>query len=205
MVATCQRRAWCAASALALLATACDSPVSPGQAGLRAGQNPLAVLGREGSAVRLPFKARFHTDLVSNVPDPACGDFPRLLNTQEGWGEATHLGRFTVRITFCIDATDILDDGQLTAGESLPYDGGAGALVAANGDSLFITIAGAVVPTDDPVFEFAFTDPFQFGGGTGRFAGASGHGTTDSLVDFDGVPSRTQHDWSGSLILPRGN
>ena len=203
MIAVCRIRSCCLLSALAILAAACDSAVAPTSSSLRARDNSADALGRGGSGVTLPFKATFHTDLISNVPDPSCGEFPRLLNTQEGWGEATHLGRFSVRITFCIDATDILDDGQLTEGESLPYDEGQGALVAANGDSLYITIAGAVLPTEHPDFEFAFEDPFQVAGGSGRFAGASGEGVTNSLVDFDGVPSRTQHRWSGTLVLPR--
>lgn len=160
------------------------------------------ALGRDNGGVTVPFKAAFFTDLVALMPDESCGAPPRLLNIQEGFGQSTHLGRFTVRITFCVDVTDILD-GALTDGESLPYDSGEGTLIAANGDRLFITIAGAVLPSDHPDFDFEFADPFQFTGGTGRFAGAGGSGMTNSLVDFQAA--RTHHHWSGSLTLPRGN
>lgn len=79
-----------------------------------------------------------------------------------------------------------------------------GTLVAANGDELHITIAGVVLPTDQPGFDFDFQDPFQFAGGSGRFEGASGVGITNSLVDAQGQPSRTRHAWSGTLVVPRG-
>ena len=114
---------------------------------------------------------------------------------------ATQLGRFSVRITFCMDVTDVLD-GQLTEGESIPYDNGFGTLVAANGDELYIEISGAVLPSSHPDFDFEFRDRFQFTGGTGRFAGASGAGMTDSFVDMSA--DRTDHGWRGTLIRRRG-
>lgn len=159
---------------------------------------------RGGHTVTVPFKARFYTDLAGLRPDPSCGDplEGRFLNTQEGIGEATHLGRFSVRITFCVDATDLLDDGQLTAGESVPYDNGVGTLTAANGDELWIAVAGAVLPSDHPDYDFEFADPFTFTGGTGRFQGAGGGGVTNSLVDA--AVDRTTHRWSGTLTLRPG-
>lgn len=152
--------------------------------------------------VTLPFEARLFTAGEGLQPDPACGEPPRLLNTQVGEGHATHLGRFSIRITFCMDVTDVLDDGQLTEGESVPYDNGSGTLVAANGDELHMEISGTVLPSGDPAFDFEFHDPFRFTGGRGRFAGAAGEGTTDSFVIQ--AEDRTDHDWSGTLVLPRG-
>ena len=101
---------------------ACDEPVAPGVDDLA-----LSRVGAGGAGegmVAKPFEARFFTAGEGLAPDPACGDPPRFLNTQVGEGTATHLGRFSVRITFCMDVTDVLDDGQLTEGESLPYDHG---------------------------------------------------------------------------------
>jgi hypothetical protein len=186
---------------LALLAGAgCEArPTAPA---LVASNDGSSSLGRENDAVALPFEARFFTDLAGLLPDESCGAPPVFLNIQQGYGAATHLGRFSVHIRFCIDATDLLDDGELTEGESLPYWNGVGAMVAANGDELFFTIAGAVVPSDHPDFDFEFSDPFHFSGGTGRFSGATGGGVTNSLVDRQ--RSRTHHEWSGTLTLPRG-
>jgi hypothetical protein len=99
-----------------------------------------------------------------------------------------------------VDVTDVLDDANLTAGESLPYDNGFGILTAANGDVLYLEISGAVLPTDHPNYDFEFKDPFHFTGGTGRFAGASGEGMTDSFVDRS--DDRTDHEWIGTLVLP---
>lgn len=194
----------CTTLALVLMSGACDGPLSPAPPGSPADAAISASRAADGT-VTAPFEASFHTDLVSIAPDASCGAPPRLLNTQEGFGEATHLGRFSVRITFCFDPSELLDDGQLTEGESLPYDNGIGTLVAANGDELHITIAGAVLPSDHPDFDFEFADPFAIVGGTGRFEGASGGGVTNSLVDFGSQPSRTVHEWRGTLTVRPGN
>lgn len=162
----------------------------------------------EGTAavfdVAKPFKAELFTDLVALVPDPVCGAPPMFLNIQQGYGESTHLGRFTSYIEFCVDASQILDDGVLSPGETAPYSQGVGVLTAANGDELYLSISGVVLPSSDPEFLYEFQDPFLFTGGTGRFAGASGGGMTDSHVLFGGAPSRTLHEWAGSLVLPNG-
>lgn len=202
MSSLCRCRVWYPAIALALAMTSCDDAVAP-QFTIGADHaEPPAELGRTDGDVAMPFTARFFTDLVALMPDARCGDFPRLLNIQGGEGEATHLGRFSVRIEFCVDITDLLD-GALTEGESLPYDMGEGTLVAANGDELHIAIAGAVVPSMNPGYDFEFADPFQFTGGTGRFEGAGGGGVTSSFVSFQRDPSRTTHVWSGVLRVPR--
>lgn len=183
---------------LVLLAAACSDPTSPSLADRDAA---LLTGASDVRLVTVPFKSHFFTKETSFGPDPVCGAPPRFLTTQEGSGQATHLGRFSIRITFCIDGTDILDDGELTEGESAPYDGGVGVLTAANGDELHITIAGAVLPSDHPDFDFEFDDPYVITGGTGRFAGASGGGTTNSFVRR-GVA--TTHNWTGSLTFLPG-
>ena len=189
-----------AAGVLVTLATvACESPtiIEDGQAMDRA-----IAAARVDGAVQTPFEAALHTALAGFAPDPRCGAPPVFLNTQVGEGEATHLGRFTIEITFCVDATDLLDDGTLTEGESAPYFDGIGVLVAANGDELHMEIAeGVVLPSPDTEFDFEFHDPFAFVGGTGRLAGASGEGMMNSVVDQ--TTNITHHHWSGLLRLPR--
>lgn len=195
---------WIAPSALVMLAGACDDPATLAGPSTEFVHESAVAMARLDGSVTVPFVAELFTDQLTLAPDESCGTPPRLLNIQEGSGEATHLGRFSVRITFCIDATDLLDDGQLTEGESLPYDSGTGTLTAADGSELHFTIAGAVVPSDHPDFAFEFKDPFDFTGGTGRFSGAGGSGVTDSLVDRQRDPTRTHHRWTGTLTLPRG-
>ncbi len=164
--------------------------------------------GRADGAVTVPFKATFFTTGVLMPDEERCGAAPPfLLNTQDGDGQATHLGNFSIHITFCVDVTDLLndpgDDGEpLTEGESVPYFDGIGTFTAANGDLLRFTIAGAVLPSDHPDYDFEFADPFEFTGGTGRFQGATGMGVTNSFVDFEA--GRTDHQWSGMLTLQKG-
>lgn len=190
---------------LVALATlvACDSPAAPdtGDATL-ATSTAAGRIAAEGLAVAVPFKFRGYSVLESLVPDPSCGTPPYFLNTQVGGGEATHLGRFTVLFTFCVDATDLLDDGALTEGESAPYWNGLGILVAANGDELHLTVQGAVLPSTDPDYDFQFQDPFVITGGTGRFAGAGGAGATDSYVTQ--ATNVTEHSLTGTLVMRPG-
>lgn len=149
------------------------------------------------------FESQFYTDLQGIAPDERCGDplQGRFMNTQEGQGESPQLGAFTVRITFCVDATDVLDDGLLTEGESLPYDTGVGVFTTSEGEELRFTTFGTVLPSSHPDFDYEFSDPFEFTGGTGRYKGARGSGMTNSLVDLQTEPSRTQHTWTGVLTL----
>lgn len=162
---------------------------------------------RGDRAVTTPFKANFFTDLGGMVPDEErCGDPMEsiFLNIQSGEGRAAHLGRLSVEITFCVDATDFLDDGALTGNDIVPYWDGRGTFTAANGDLLDITIAGAILPSDHPDFDFEFADPFEIVGGTGRFRGASGSGRTNSFVDSSADPPRTTHEWLGTLSFVPG-
>jgi hypothetical protein len=163
----------------------------------------------------VPFKASFFTDIVINPEEPndpeasgplkgGCTEEPfTFFNVQEGSGQATHLGKLSTRITFCVDTADLQDDGTLTGDESAPYNNGEGTFIAANGDELYFTIEGVVLPSDHPEYNFEFQDPFIFTGGTGRFAGASGGGWTDSLVDQS--TDRTEHIWTGKILFDNGN
>lgn len=185
----------------ALLVAGCTDTGLVSHEGAPSERRAGAAMADNGT-VTIPFKAEFFTELVSLAPDEECGAPPNFLNTQKGFGEATHLGRFSARPSFCINMADLLDDGQLTDGELLPYGPNRSALVAANGDKLWVVSSGAVVPSDHPDFDFEFTNPFEFTGGTGRFEGARGGGFQQGLVDQQA--SRTRHQWSGTLILPRG-
>lgn len=109
-----------------------------------------------GSQVARPVKLS-GSGTISYIPD-GCGA-GTLQVLSGGPGNGTHLGRFTVLVTRCID----LSNGQIIGN----IDGVA---IAANGDEQYFRIVGAGV---DPVTGFYFED-YIFIGGTGRFANCSG-------------------------------
>ncbi|HSR42265.1 MAG TPA: hypothetical protein VLL48_08840 [Longimicrobiales bacterium] len=191
--------AWLALLSTIPLAVACGEP-------LPSDLPAVTAYGRGAQAdgsVNKPFKAHFTTASTGAVPDPACGAFPHLLEHQVGEGESTHLGRFTAEFTFCIDVTAILNDGVVTEGESVPYWDGVGTFTAADGDVLTLTIEGEILPSTRPGFDLEFHDAFEFTGGTGRFAGAYGNGSTDSYVQSS--PNFVVHDLGADLfVFPGG-
>jgi hypothetical protein len=83
-----------------------------------------------------------------------------------GSGNATHLGMFTNTgsVSFTPDASN----------PNILHPSGGGVLTAANGDKLnFIIVSGALDLTTG-----IGTGDFEFTGGTGRFANATGHTQT---------------------------
>jgi hypothetical protein len=146
-----------------------------------------AFLGcKEDEFIKIPFEADFYTDLAGFEPSESCGDF--ILNTQTGAGTATKVGEFTTDITFCVDPA------------TFAYYNAVGSFVTELGDELFfVAKEGQILPSPDPDYLYYFEDPFEFTGGTGRFAGARGEGTTYSYVNLDGI--RTEHIWKGKLVL----
>lgn len=155
-----------------------------------------------------PFIAKFYTIRSYDEEEEGqamCTEDPFLaFNLQVGEGKGTHLGKFTTSMRFCSDLA------------TFTYKNGRGLFVAANGDELYFNVpsTGEVgnilpLPFEHHLYEFYFADPFEFDGGTGRFAGASGMGYTLSFVDLfddDGefIPEhRTDHRWFGKLILPK--
>ena len=190
---------------LCLGASSCSKDSLTGSPGDEASLKE-AVMTRNDGTREIPFKAKFYTRRVpEKIGEVVCND-PTLPgpNYQYGEGTGTHLGKLTSTFTFC-------GDGGFYSGQ--------GYFVAADGDSLFIEIAGQVfveIPWDPAThYDAYFQDPFSFVGGTGRFEGASGGGMTDSLVDLwdEDTPfpgpiienHRTDHVWTGTLILPNGN
>ena len=84
----------------------------------------------------------------------------------EGEGLATHLGLFTIRLTYCTDGENLL--GPI-----------AGTQTAANGDMLFTVLVGAGF---DPELG-AFQDYIYYDG-TGRFDGVTGETRLYGVVDY---------------------
>jgi hypothetical protein len=131
--------------------------------------------GVAAAAPPLPFQASGPEWVTWEGPHPDCGP-GRLKVAVAGWGQATHLGRYAIARQHCINlATFTIEDGTFEQ-------------TAANGDRLWGTYTGST----EAVLEFApdgsplvivITSPTQITGGTGRFAQASGAGTTRGIFN----------------------
>ena len=166
--------------------------------------NDYNLKSKENGQNTIPFKSDFYTQRNYDVNLVGwCTEDPFLtFNYQVGEGNATHLGKFTTTMQFCVNG--------------FQYKNGEGVFIAANGDELYFNIpsegeVGQIFTIEHPLYELQFQDPFEFTGGTGRFEGASGGGYTNSFVDLfddDGnfIPDHnTDHEWNGTLILPVNN
>jgi hypothetical protein len=74
-------------------------------------------------------------------------------------------------------------------------------ITAANGDSLTFIAHAVACPTGPGVFHG--TGHFVIGGGTGRFAGATGQGTLDGRADFN--EGRFRFTLNGTISAPGGS
>src|SRR5215207_1789063 len=108
------------------------------------------------------------------APDAGC-PAPQLLTTLEGGGTATHVGKYTIVNSHCVDpATGVLTDGSFTK-------------TAANGDQLFGTYVGTstVIQAPAPVGIFGVTGTLTYTGGTGRFAAITGTASMEGTLQAD--------------------
>lgn len=162
-------------AALGLL-LGCDqtSSVSPS-----AGSSPVPVAN---AAIPLPWKESYQAT-GTIAPDTRC-PAPLLLESDEGGGTATHIGKYTIVNSHCVDPST----GALT--------GGTFVKTAANGDQIFGTYVGTatVIQPPSPVAIFSVNGTITFTGGTGRFAGATGSTTMAGTLqaDFSQAPVPTQ-------------
>ncbi len=124
---------------------------------------------RSASAQTVPFQTSSYTfHVTAVVPEPGCDAAGESRRYVSGEGTGTHLGSYTVDLSFCSRAGGILDDGR-------------GAFVAANGDLLRFTFHGT--STFNPPFTLSFTSYNDFGGGTGRFGSATGQAVVTGTLD----------------------
>lgn len=130
-----------------------------------------------------PFRASFDIPM-SLTPDPGCGGF-RVSGT--GTGRATHMGRATITVDECVDF--VREPGRVHVYGSL-------VLTAANGDELHVSVDKVGDPPG-PDGDAHVAGPFVVTGGTGRFAGASGSGTT--TTDANVISSTATAELVGSL------
>jgi hypothetical protein len=167
-----------------IVAGACggDPPTSPGA---RSGAAPSEK--RE----LLPYKDVY--DATGTMAPSSNCPAGNLLVSLEGGGNGTHVGRYTIVNSHCLDlATGVFTNGSFTK-------------TAANGDQLFGTYSGTgtVIVPPAPVGRFAVQGTLTFTGGTGRFAGASGSTSMEGtqVTDFSqpGFPSEVHLQMEGTL------
>jgi hypothetical protein len=146
--------------------------------------------------VTVPFKADFSVWNRTDYTDRRCGDHPNYFLTMEGHGNSTHLGRMTVRCTFCWSSrTAAYWDTDVT-------------FVAANGDELWAkTPVGQIYRNfgdNKDYYRSWFNDPSYFVGGTGRFEGATGMYSTNAWVYVGADEWRTDFFPEGTLTMVQG-
>jgi hypothetical protein len=133
---------------------------------------------------QVPFKG----SLQGHETDtPEGGPPPTTLNVDGNTtGIATHVGQFS----FSYQLTVTLADGTAT---------GSAQLIAANGDSVFTTVAGSSEQTSTPGV-VSITEVDTITGGTGRFAGAQGSFTVERLVNL--ATGLTSGSFHGTITSP---
>ena len=145
-----------------------------------------------------PFEANFTGNYTfagpDTLPNPKCiAPFTSWRAIVDGNGTCTHLDSFIMHFDFC--------------GDSVSHYGNVYAyMVGADGDTLFVSGAGQVLDgrlEDHPAFVTSYwKDPFEILGGTGKFKGATGSGTTDDYNSSEDPNSH--HRWTGTITLMKG-
>lgn len=127
---------------------------------------------------QVPFKGSIQGH---EIDTPQGGPPPTTLNVDgSATGIGTHVGQFSV--TYHLTVT--LANGTAT---------GSAQLIAANGDSIYSTVAGSSERTATPGVS-SITEINTITGGTGRFAGAQGSFTVERLINqITGLTSGSFH------------
>ena len=139
----------------------------------------LATLGlRAGDQV--PFKATWTGQLISRVPTADGGFDQVVLNA----GNGTHIGKASEVLTYHVTF-------EVTAAAVVVHFAGSFTATAANGDTFHGSFEGeTIVPNGAPP-PYEFAAEWEITGGTGRFAGATGSGTSTGLDYGNGQDSQT--------------
>jgi hypothetical protein len=145
----------------------------------------MAVPAQAGQGDR-PLKGTV-TGVANFLSDTACAPV-NLRTVSDATGIVTHLGRVVSTSRHCTPPGAEIS-GRMT-------------LTAANGDELYLDYTGTCVP-DTPELTagetyFVCENPFEVGGGTGRFEDATGSGNISARVLFAGFEAP---DWPGSWTV----
>jgi hypothetical protein len=144
----------------------------------------------------VPFHAEFTGTYTAIVPDSIlCGPGVGLNVTVDGTGTGEPTGNFTIHFNFCVDSLGYYPGNHIV-----------GEIVTETGDSLYVKCAGQVIEgkaEDHPDYVVSYwRDPFEILGGTGKFEGATGEGTTDDYNSSEDPNSH--HHWMGTITLQKG-
>lgn len=127
---------------------------------------PEASTSSHAAAVRRPWEA---VSAGESGFVGMCAEGTGLLVQVSGSGYGTHVGRFAVELTGCLD---VRTGGSI----GLP----SGKVTAANGDEIHITMTGSYF--DGATGESVSV--YEVNGGTGRFVDASGEFTNRGTTDY---------------------
>jgi hypothetical protein len=150
-----------------------------------------AAFAAPAAPVGTPFKGSWNSHEVDTfVPAPP-PDATTMYVDLDGWGNATHLGKYTAHFEAIVDV----------AGCGCSVDDRT-TLTAANGDKLYAVghAQGELVP-GQPTYRYV-THYSTITGGTGRFAGATGSFVVKRLADLATGVSHGSFD--GTIVLAPG-
>ena len=119
-----------------------------------------------GEAVTKPLKVMASGYAVPDFTTGECGDY--VFFNAFGEGNATHLGKFDVFLTYCFDLSTFQVVSPIDAVQT-----------AANGDQLY-SVAYTAAPIPGTTI---YVHEYEYYKGTGRFEGVTGSSTL--YVDFD--------------------
>ena len=144
----------------------------------------------------IPFEANFtgeYAQVLTGDDVKGCPEGFECHVTVNFEGTAKELGKIEGTFNFCACGPE---------GEYAPTDS---YLVSEDGDSLFFSCSGKVIngrlPGHPEFVTSYWRDPFVFEGGTGRFEGATGGGTTDDYNSSQDPNSH--HHWTGKITLKK--
>ena len=138
-------------------------------AATEAGSDRVITIDPAVDRSSVPFRTSSYTfQNVGVAPEPGCDNAGENRVRLSGKGTATHLGSYTVALSFCSRPNATLVDGR-------------GSFAAANGDLLHFTFDGTSAFI--PPFTLNFSSFAVFAGGTGRFEDASGQATVTGSLD----------------------
>lgn len=162
--------------------------------------------------VTVPFKATFTVQRQFPFGTGECElGYARETMVLKGNGNMAHLGKLkSIYMTFCV-YVELPNDPKFLSYKHVE----PGKFVAANGDELYFTGQGQVIPYPGDVqnqkYQAHFDDEIIFIGGTGKFEGATGSAKTNAFV-HSGTTTNDGDDpfytdffiTEGSLTLPKG-
>ncbi len=154
------------------------------------------LLSCSNPIVTEPFEANFtgeYVNIITGEELTGCDDEFECHVEVAFEGTAANLGHITGVFSFC------------ACGPNGKYAPTKSFMVFDKGDSLFFTCHGKVIEgrlVDHPEYVTSYwKDPFIFQGGTGRFEGAAGGGTTDDYNSS--VDPNSHHHWKGTITIKK--